>query len=367
MRRAISFFLWLVLTAPLSAQTTVTIRQLETFLLSRDTQKQSDSTLAKELASLQLSEQLDEARLANLATHLRLEPQASEQLELLAAASLFEPPSPAAEVEPQSPPDAREQTRILDSARTFADSFARHLPDFLALRSTRSYNNAPQPAGKKHPPEIRMHYVGARRRQVTVQAGQEVAAAPSASNAPDSDHAEGMTTWGEFGPLIATILGDTQAGSIAWSRWQTGALGRPLAVFRYSVPKPASHNLIDLDAQVTMLNNPRAPQLSVFHDHPAYHGDLYIDPVTGAVVRVTLDAELAPSAPVVSSRLAVEYAPVEIGGNSYICPVRGVAVSVVHNAEMEAIEGGGPERFINLVSFTQYHKFGSTARIVNDK
>ena len=230
MRRTASLLLLLIVAARLPAQTQLTVRQLEGFLLSRDVQRESDAAVARQLASFQLSEQFTPARLAILAAKLRRGPQTAEQIELLAAASIFEPPPPA-ELVPESPPDAREQNRILEAARDYANSTARRLPDFLALRSTRSYDNAPPFAAGKHKPEFLMHFVGARRRQVTVRAGQEVSAAEPAAETSSSDHAEGMTTWGEFGPLLTTVLDDAQAGSVAWSRWQTGPNGVRLAVF----------------------------------------------------------------------------------------------------------------------------------------
>jgi hypothetical protein len=363
MRRLAPIFLSLILPATLPGQTTVTVRQLENFLLSREVQRESDAVLARQLASFQLSDQLTDARLAALAPRLHIGPSAAEQLELIASASIFAAPPPP-DLVSQPPPDAHEQSRILQSARDYANSFAQRLPDFLALRSTRSFDNAPMRMGKKRKPVILIHYVGARRREVAVRSGMEVTVSQPGSQSSDSDHAEGMTTWGEFGPLLTAVLADTLSGAIAWSRWENGTGGATLAVFRYSVPQPASHDVIDLDAYRTLLNDPRAAQPIRYSERPAYHGDLYIDPATGAVVRITLDAELAVNAPVVESRLAVEYAPVEIGGKTYTCPVRGIAVSVAHNQEMEAIEGGGPERFVNLVSFTDYHKFVSTSRIL---
>lgn len=354
MRHSASLLLCLLVAAPGSAQTRLTVRQLESFLLTRDTQKHSDAIIARELASLQLSEQLTDASLANFASRFRIGPQSAEQLEVIAAASNFEPP-PAAEVDSQPPPDSREQNRIFQSAREYASSTALRLPDFLALRSTRSYNNTPQLTGRKHKAAMWMHFVGAYRRQVSVRAGQEVSLPDASNQNSGNSHTEGLTTWGEFGPLLVTVLADAQSGSITWNRWQNDANGKRLAVFRYTVPRSASHDLIDLCCYFT------------FRDKPAYHGELYVDPASGTILQITLDADLPSDAPMIASRLSVQYAPVEIGGKTYICPVRGTAVSVVHDRELELLIGAGPERFVNLVSFTNYHKFVSTSRILTDK
>ena len=343
--------------ATLTAQSSVTVRQFEGFLLSRGAQKESDSALARQLASMQLSEQLTSVRLAKLEAVLRVGPQAAEQIERIAAESIFQAPPLVELVDTESPPDPREQDGMLQAAREYAKSSSQRLPDFLASRSTRSFDNAPEFTRKKHPPEMWMHFVGARRREVAVRAGREVyQAEASGDDRSDADRAEGMTTWGEFGSLLATVLQDAKDGSMVWSRWQTGSEGKRLAVFHYSVPRSASHDFVDLsfdDGQTQ------------FRDKPRYHGELYIDPANGTIFRITLDAELPSGAPVLVSRISVQYAHVDIGGRTYICPIRGTAVSAVHNQQMELLENGGPERFTNLVYFTDYHKFASTSRIVS--
>jgi len=365
-RRTMSILLSLVLPAALPAQTSLTVREFENFLLSRHAQTESDALLARQLAFIQLSQQLTDAKLAKLVPKLRIGPQSAEQIELIAAASVFDVPPPD-DLPSQSPPDSLEQNRILQAAREYAHVFARRLPDFLAVRSTQSYDNAPQfPAGKrsrKSEPVFLIHFVGARRRQVAVRGGLEASASHADSGAPDSDHAEGMTTWGEFGPLLTTVVDDAQAGTIAWSRWQNGAGGARLAVFHYTVPRSASHDFVDLWSSGPLAS----PPLRSFSDKPAYQGELYIDPASGTILGITLNAELSPESPVLLSRLAVQYAPVEIAGKMYVCPVRGVAVSVVHNQDMELMDGGRPERFVNLVYFTEYHKFASTSRILTNR
>lgn len=64
------------------------------------------------------------------------------------------------------------------------------------------------------------------------------------------------------------------------------------------------------------------------------------------------------------SGTAVQYGRVNIGGKDYICPIRGVAVSELHNLAMEDTYKIGPERLINEVRFSNYHKFASTMRIL---
>ena len=113
---------------------------------------------------------------------------------------------------------------------------------------------------------------------------------------------------------------------------------------------------------------------------PEHHGELAIDPETGAVLRLTMESEpgwivepdLQPVQPVTATRMMVEYGPVEIGGHKYICPDRGVVM--VRGRAVRPIvfwdqrfEIYAPyETLLNDIAFTDYHKFGSESRILPD-
>jgi hypothetical protein len=58
-----------------------------------------------------------------------------------------------------------------------------------------------------------------------------------------------------------------------------------------------------------------------------YHGEIAIDPMTGALLRLELIFDLESTTPLIWSEIMIEYGPVEIGGKSYICPVRSVSHS----------------------------------------
>jgi hypothetical protein len=55
------------------------------------------------------------------------------------------------------------------------------------------------------------------------------------ANSTDS----GLTTWGEFGPILKTVFADSFVGNVEWIRWQSSETGALLAVFRFSVPQSA--------------------------------------------------------------------------------------------------------------------------------
>jgi hypothetical protein len=86
----------------------------------------------------------------------------------------------------------------------------------------------------------------------------------------------------------------------------------------------------------------------------AYRGAVFIEPNSGSIFRISWQAvDVPPAFPMHSSETVVDYRPVEIGGGSWLCPVRSVTIS-----------GSGKFVSLNRVEFTNYHKFGSEARIV---
>ena len=134
-------------------------------------------------------------------------------------------------------------------------------------------------------------------------------------------------------------------------------------MFSYRVPRSASHYVVDFCCYRKSLDNPEEYR---FRDKPGYHGELYLDTEAGTVDRITLEAEMKDSDPVFASSIAVQYGPVDIGGKSYVAPIHAVAVSQVHNLKMEHVDQVGPEEHVNEVFFEDYHKFGSTFRILTD-
>ena len=169
----------------------------------------------------------------------------------------------------------------------------------------------------------------------------------------------GLESWGEFGPEPVVILMDAGRGMIEFHHWENGPTG-VVAVFHFSVPRVASH----YDVQYT------CPTTEEFHDTPAYHGSFSVDAKTGALMRIMLEAESRPNDPITHIASIIEYSPMEIGERSYICPVRSLATTVEevgacgarhHNAVLDQ-----PILWVNESSFSDYHRLGSTAKIVDN-
>jgi hypothetical protein len=363
MRSFSILLIFLVLVNPIRAATRVTVAQLEQFLTSRQAAKQSDGEMADRLVSVQLTEQLTAQTLMRIASEANLGPSTMEQLRLIANSSIFFAP-PSEELPNLAVPDQVSQERMLNAAVEYVDGALQRLPDFVAIRTTDSFDNTPQRAGSKRTkPRAVLHLIRESRREITYRNGKEIVDSDndSGNGQLGSSAFAGFTTKGEFGPVLKTILSDSFMERVLWNRWQTSESGALVAVFRYGVSKPASHYLIDFCCYQKSRDNPQSFR---FRYLAGYHGELYLDPATGVVDRITLEAELTDDDPVMVSSSAVQYGRVNIGGKSYICPVRSVAVSEIRNLNMELVDKVGPERLINEVRFSDYHKFASTARIL---
>jgi hypothetical protein len=100
-----------------------------------------------------------------------------------------------------------------------------------------------------------------------------------------------------------------------------------------------------------------------FHRLPAYHGSLTIDPASGAILRITVQADLDIDLPVTRADVLIEYGPVVIGDRRFICPLISLALTQ-GLAGTNATLGIPPDMQINEASFTNYHRLGSSIRII---
>lgn len=377
MRKWIFCALLIAATLPAFAARPVTVEQLEQILAAQKSAHKGDVESAKQIGSLELTEQLTPLKLDEVIANWRPGVKTAEVLGMLADASAALAPPPS-EIPSVAKPDIATQRAMMSAAIQYVSATLRHLPDFLATRVTRSFDDSPTVVGHSgFAPHAEMHLVGTFNRTVTYRNGWEVLD----STASGSKHGgavgpEGMSTWGEFGPVLGIILTDAVKGKLMWSRWERTAFGQA-AVFHFAIPQEASHYIVDfccvwkaLSAggpnsgnQVNADADFNNEQIS-YHGTPAYHGDLYVDPMTGSILRVALEAELKETNVITRAAIVVQYGKVDIGGSTFLCPVHSVAISVDQNRAGTAIGGETQVTRINETSFTDYHRFGSTARIV---
>jgi VWFA-related protein len=357
---------------PAVAARNITVEQLQQVLSA--THGKADAKVAKQLSDLQLTERISAARLSRWEADLP-GPESRRSLVLLADVAAFLEP-PAAEIPATPAPDFAAQRRMIALTVDYATKTLHQLPNFFATRDTVRFEDTPQRfrADTSEIPYQPLHPVGRSTDTILYRDGNEVVDARGAKG-KNQPATQGLITTGVFGPVLGTVLVDAAQGKLAWSHWEQDAAG-PLAVFRFAVPREKSHYEVEFCC-VTSDNG----SYRVFQQFSGYHGEMAVDPSNGAILRLTLEADLKPADKIVRSGILVEYGPVEIGGKTYICPLKSVSISdapaLDPNAfELQRYRGGALlehdrqtapthlRTMLNDVVFEQYHLFHANARML---
>ena len=293
--------------------------QLEQMLAGSN--REPDKKIAKQLAELELTERLSAAGLARCEANLR-GPEARRALIALAARSSFLDP-PISEIPTIAAPDPEAQRRMIALSEDYVKKTIHQLPNLYATRVTTSFQHNKKP----------LHWVNTESAIVRYRDGQEERPRVRTVGTGDGMGAGGMTTAGEFGPVLYVALVDSAQGNLTWSHWEQGAAA-PEAVYRYAVTAGKSH--YNVDGQFR-----------------GYHGEITVDPSNGTIRRLVLRADPEPSLPLLRADIVVEYGPVELGGKTYICPLKGVALSAKWN-----------RWWLNEVVFEEYHLYRANAQLL---
>ncbi|MGA3047112.1 MAG: VWA domain-containing protein [Terracidiphilus sp.] len=356
--------------------TSVTVEELQRALAAQQDAHQTDADVARQLSGMQLTERLSTAKLAHLKVGLPGE-KAQQALVALADASVFLDP-PAAEIPTSPMPDPAALHQMLVSIVKYVNTTVRQLPNFIATRDTTRFEDRPLEdiqgsVGMTTMMYLPLHVVGRSNVLVTYRDGHEVAEKVAAKIERGESQEQGLFTQGVFGPILSTVVGDALKGKITWSRWEEGANGTE-AVFHYVVPREKSHYSVGFCCVSSGLKDkiPEPGDWHLFSEVPAYHGEIAFDPASGAILRITLEAEMLPNEVVTKNGMMVEYGAVDIGGKSYICPLRGVSVLLAHTTQppltMQPVANyrGPTKTFLNDAVFELYRRFGSEARILDE-
>ena len=321
--------------------------------------KLEDDNVAEAINRLQLSERLTGATLKEIEANNAVGPQAKQALRLLADRSaLLDPPT--SEWPDMPPPDASHQQQMLEDARVYVAQTLARLPNFFATRTTERYYGIPPGLNEASRPALTGLFPrGSYSREITFRDGKELIDPMKNPQGQRTTMSLGLESSGEFGIEPGVVLTDVTSDTIAFHHWEKGPTG-VVAVFRYSVSKQDSH----YDVNYSCNGRP------TFHGQPAYHGTIALDPASGVVLRVTIEAvDTNADDPLSHVASAVEYGPVEIGGKIYNCPLRSVAFSVVGfndcSAQVHSVNTV-KRMYLNRTTFTDYHRLGSTVRIVPD-
>ncbi len=368
---------------PSQAAKRLSVARLERLLAADSAAHKQDAEIARQIEGAVLTERMPDAVFAQLAAQFGTGSQTSMALRLLADESQFLP-SPPDSAAPQAAPDSAAQARMLDAARQYVSTTLERLPNILSTRIISRYDDTPH-ADKPGdwPTRTGLHLVATAQAQTSVSFDRDHQ--PSAQSSAAWRPGTGLISGGEFGTTLGMVLADMSKGQVSWSHWERASAGL-LAVFRFSVPASASHFEVFSSlrpeapteaiksapnsrgiSSVTIESNPDSSNQQLVSARPAYQGSIWLAPASGVVYRITMETDTSMGLRMLRrAAILVEYGPVNIAGQRYICPVRSLAqADAVTTAESRL--GDAATQWLNETLFTDYHRFGSSVRIVDDQ
>lgn len=307
--------------APAPGTREVTVAQLTRIVdqLRRD----PGSDPVGELQRLRLTERLNDTRLESLQSSMR-DNRARKALDILEVLSQFEEPPPS-DTRTDPPPSVGEQRRILTRVTRYLDGAIPRLPNFSATRTALEYTETPAYSGGLTSIQAQaLQVVHSTKGLVHYRDGDEVLQLRGRnSNQPGGT----IRAYGTFGPILKTVReAFSVSGAFTWDLWEQGPDGR-LAVFRFRVPVEQSHFMV----QGCCL--PEGDGAQAYMALPGYHGDLAVDPATGAIYRIDLIVDLHDFVPQNAVKMMVRYGKVTVGGTSYVVPVRSINMGRARQVE----------------------------------
>jgi VWFA-related protein len=360
----------------------VSVEQLEHLLSAAKTK--GDVEIAKQLSGLVLTERLGTARFVQLNAELPGE-RSQQALLALADVSSFLPPA-SSEIPATAAPDQATQRQIMALTVKYLAKTIPLLPNLFATRDTTRFESRPSPFHIDPDPGNPLRAVNRSILTIYFRNGQESLDAGAKKDSRRATRDKGLTTWGEFGPILAVVLMDAAQNQLAWSHWELGN-GGLRAVFRYSVPKEKSH----YDLRFCCVTESYGFEVNYLSQRVGYRGEITVDPDSGAILRLMVVGDVDPGNPVTQASLLVEYGPEEIGGRTYICPVHGIALAhapdlkvlskaltqlrdatpeshtSLERTNLSSLTREAQQTLLNDVRFRDYHLFRSELHILTGK
>ncbi|MGD0736829.1 MAG: hypothetical protein ABR976_16985 [Terracidiphilus sp.] len=335
----------------------ITVQQLKDLLTSMQQAKKTDDEVAAALKDVELGEELTTPMMDSFASLVPGQ-LTTEQLYILEIRSAILPP-PAADIPSAPAPDAAAQKAILDKTFDYATKTYSQLPAVTATKVERRFQDNPQinpgsvgshsiavVAGPTSP----IRYKGANDYSVTFKNGAE-----------ENPLVNEKKHWGDNGmvallgqqPVLPTVLEEAQAGGkISFVRWEM-VYGHQAAVFSFAVDKKKTHYAVNYccfpestdaaDQDLNMRGGSSTAVGSSGSNQPGgnaqgnymanstwkpvkatvpYHGEFFVDPNSGIVVRLITQADFKSSELVRQEDQRIDYAVETVGDKSLVLPVR---------------------------------------------
>jgi|CZKF01.1.fsa_nt_gi VWFA-related protein len=237
----------------------------------------------------------------------------------------------------QAPPPDELQS-ILADAGVFAMNYGSSLPNFICKQITNRSVDPSSSTNWKHKDKLteRLTYLDHKESRTLLEVEDN-------GHKSDiyRDDSPGMISAGEFGVVLSGLFRPESKADFKWAK--TGMLGdEKVQVFDYRVARENSTFNLRIGTNLV---------ISV-----AYHGQVIIDSATRNVRRITQVADDVPAKyPIHGASVSVDYDYVMINNHDYLLPI---------GAEI-MLRKGRRETDLNEIEFRNFHRFGSTVRILD--
>lgn len=360
----------------------LSVEELRDMLTSLQHDKKNDEETAAQLKQTELTEQLTAATMNSMAP-LISGPLSTEQMYVLEARSSMLAP-PTSDIPTAAAPDAPAQQAMLAKAQDYASKTYAQLPHLTASRMTARFQD-----GIVTPPTYSSIQGGIadNKDPLFEQSKSWVRLMNTKADTVESDkgiekYVKDKTSWGpnrlaaSVGPALTlnTAMQEIAAnGNPKWLRWQS-INGKQVAVYSFAVEKKKTHFSIlyccfpqtdttgttHVDSPISAgANIPGNMQNNVqwgsFKASSGYHGELFLDPDTGTVVRLITEADFKPSDFVHHEAVRTDFAPMTVDGKTLIVPIRSFNVAeIVPNGDANAARFTIRHQFVTQ-DYKDYH------------
>ena len=222
---------------------------------------------------------------------------------------------------------------VIEKARVAADTFSEHLPNYVCKEFMARF------ASMSHPVDWRPLDVVST--EVVYEGGKESYRNVQVNGKARKSLEDTGGAWstGEFATILRDILSPWTAAEFH-PRRDALIAGMTAKVYDFRVERMNSHWHVQVAAQSI---------------NPAYKGALWIDPKSGRVLRIEMQARSLPEEfPLDTVESAVDYENVRIGEGMFLLPA---------HAESLSCQRGTSNCSRNVIDFRNYHKFNSDTSI----
>jgi len=231
---------------------------------------------------------------------------------------------------------AQDHAALIETVRQRAAQYTSDLPNFVCRQET---------LRERDPSGTRMQWkvVDTVDEQLTFFDHKEKYEVISVNGKPAAgkthDKLGHLKSSGEFGSALNAIFKPKSRAEFNWVR-QDAIGARPVQVIEFRVAQPFSDVRITWGKQKVT---------------PGYHGWLYVDGETGAVLRLVSISEIPAGFPMQSATHELDYSSVEIAGQTYLLPAKSL-IEIQLKGEFQR----------NVITFTGYRKFDAATNIKFD-